>query len=100
MDTWDLGQSRWDLVTMTYAGAEPKVVERIKSSLKPQGLIVIEIFHSEATGGTRSSGFATGQLAAMFKDGFAIVRDEVVEGHADWGPPNAVKLVRFVARKD
>jgi hypothetical protein len=31
---------------------------------------------------------------------FAIIRDEVVQAHADWGPTNEVKLVRFVARKD
>jgi hypothetical protein len=85
---------------MIYADADPKMVERVKPSLKRGGLLVIEVFHAEATGGTRSGGFATGQLAAMFRDGFTIVRDDIAEGHADWGPPSAVKLVRFVARKE
>lgn len=100
MDTWDFGRERWDLVTMIYAGADPKMVERIKPSLRHGGLFVVEVFHADATGGTRSSGFAKGQLAAMFREGFTIVRDDVVMAHADWGPPNDVKLVRFVAKKE
>jgi len=100
MDTWDLGTERWDLVTMIYAGADPKLVERARRSLVRGGLFVVEVFHADGTGGTRSSGFATGQLASMFKDGFTILRDDVVSAHADWGPPNDVPLVRFVARKD
>jgi SAM-dependent methyltransferase len=98
MDTWDFGKDRWDLVTMIYAGADPKMVERIKPSLRHGGLFVVEVFHSDATGGKRS-GFAKGELAAMFRDGFTIVRDDVVMAHPDWGPPNDVPLVRFVARR-
>lgn len=97
--TWDFGHARWDLVVFVYAGADPKDVERIKASLRPGGLVVVEVFHAEGTGGTRSSGFASGELARLFGDGFRIVRDDVVEDVADWGGPTKVKLVRFVAEK-
>jgi SAM-dependent methyltransferase len=97
--TWDFGRERWDLVVFVYAGADPKDIERIKTSLRPGGLVVIEVFHADGTGGTRSSGFATGELARLFGDGFRIVRDETVEDIADWGGPSKVKLVRFVAEK-
>lgn len=97
--SWDFGRERWDLVVFLYAGADPKDVERIKTSLRPGGLVVIEVFHAEGTGGTRSSGFATGELARLFGDAFRIVRDETVEDVADWGGPTKTKLVRFVAEK-
>lgn len=99
LETWDYGNERWDLVTMIYAGAEVEVVEKIKRSLKPGGLFVVEVFHQEGTAGTRSGGFATGQLASLFEDGFRVLRDDVVEDRPDWGGPTKVKLVRFVAQK-
>lgn len=42
--------------------------------------------------------FADGELAALFKDGFDVVRDEVVETTPDWKKDRA-KVQRFVARK-
>jgi SAM-dependent methyltransferase len=98
--TWDLGREKWDLVVFVYAGADPKDVERIKTSLRPGGLVVVEVFHADGTGGTRSGGFATGQLARLFGDTFTIVRDETVDDVADWGGPSKTKLVRFVATKN
>ena len=101
VDTWDLGTNRWDLVTLIYAGAEPEMVERIKKSLKKGGLFVAEYFHVDTEAGKKSgaSGFMTGELAATFKQGYKILRDEVVEDKPDWGPKPKMKLVRFVAQK-
>ena len=99
-DVYDLGTNKWDLVTLIYAGANMKMVERIKPALKKGGLFVAEYFHADspaAKGG--AGGFETGQLAAAFKDGFEIVRDEVVEDNADWASGRKMKLQRFVARK-
>jgi SAM-dependent methyltransferase len=96
--TWDFGKDRWDLVTSIYAGADPKDIERIKTALRPGGMIVVEVFHKDGTTNTRSSGFETGQLAKLCA-GYRIIRDEVVLDQADWGGANKIKLVRFAATK-
>ena len=100
IDTYDFGTAKWDLVTMIYAGSDARLVARIKPSLKKGGLFISEFFHAEsevAKPGLR--GWATGELAALFKDGFQILRDDVVDDHADWGGQRKTKLVRFVAQK-
>jgi SAM-dependent methyltransferase len=95
IDTYDFGVAKWDLVTMIYALDKVEWIEKIKPSIKPGGLFVLEYFHKE---GPTGDGFATGQLAGLFKDGFDIVRDEVVEGTPDWAMDHGT-VVRFVAKK-
>jgi SAM-dependent methyltransferase len=95
IDHWDLGTDKWDLVTMIYAGHDAKLVERAKRSLKKGGLFVLEGFHSVKEGG---SGWRTGALAELFKGGFKILRNDVVDDIADFGLRKE-KLVRFVAEK-
>jgi hypothetical protein len=100
VDTWDLGTNKWDLVTLIYAGADPKMVERIKPSLKKGGLFVCEYFSAESEiAKSGAGGWANGALAALFKDGYKILRDEIVEDNADWAGMRKTKLVRFVAQK-
>jgi SAM-dependent methyltransferase len=99
VEKYDLGKNKWDLVTMIYAGANEKLVDRIKPSLKKGGLFVTEYFHSDsdaAKGG--AGGWKTGQLKALFGDGYEILRDDVVDDIADYSLRQQ-KLVRFVARK-
>ncbi len=95
LDTYDFGTARWDLVTMIYATDNVKWIAKIKPSLKRGGLFVLEFFHKDEPDG---DGFATGQLAALFSDGFEILHDEVVDTHPDWARDHAT-MVRFVARK-
>lgn len=96
---WDFGTDKWDLVTMLYAGADAKVVDKAKASLKKGGLFVVEYFHADSEiARDGAGGFKTGELAATFKDGFKIVRDDVIDDVADWGQTKT-KLVRFVAQK-
>lgn len=97
IEKYELGTGKWDLVTLIYAGSDPKLIERIKPSIRRGGLFVVEFFAKEATQGTGIGGFEAGQLAAMFA-GWKIVRDEVVEDVADWGL-RKTKLVRFAAEK-
>jgi SAM-dependent methyltransferase len=94
-ESYDFGTAKWDLVTMIYAGNNDKIVDKIKPSLKPGGLFVVEFF---AATPTDSGGFKAGQLAKAFGDGFEILRDDVVDDRPDWARDKA-KLVRFVARK-
>ena len=98
VDTFDLGTARWDLVTMIYAGADVKLIERIKPSLRRGGLFVVEVFHIDATKGTALGGFATDALAKLFGEGWKVVTNQVVEDTADWGL-GKTKLVRFTAQK-
>jgi len=99
LDTWDLGKNQWDLVTMIYAGNDLKLVERIKPSLKKGGLFVTEYFARESeVAGTGAGGWDDAALTAAFKDGFDIVRNDVVDDISDYGL-RKTKLVRFVARK-
>jgi SAM-dependent methyltransferase len=96
--TWDYGVDKWDLVALIYAGCDAKLVATLRTSLKRAGIVVIEGFHKDAA---PPIGFATGELASLFKDGFTIVRDDVVEEESDWGLRNGVreKLIHFVAEK-
>lgn len=96
IDEYDFGKSRWDLVTMIYAGDKVAWIEKIKPSLRPGGLFIVEYFAKQPDGG--GSGFGPGQLKQLFGSGFEILRDEVVEDEPDWALDRA-KLVRFVAKK-
>jgi len=97
IDKYEFGTSRWDLVTLIYAGDDAKTIERIKPSIRKGGLFVVEFFHSEATQGTGIGGFEKGELAKQFA-GWKIIKDEVVDDIADWGL-RKTKLVRFAAEK-
>ena len=97
VDHWDVGQARWDLVTMIYAGTDGVLIERAKAGLRPGGLFVLEAFSAEGERAPGTGGAAKGEIAAHFRVGFHILRDETVEDVADWG--TKTKLVRFVAQK-
>jgi SAM-dependent methyltransferase len=92
---YDFGVDNWDLVTLIYAGNDVDEIAKIKRSLKPGGLFVVEYFHNA---GDVKDGFDTGQLAKLFADGYDILRDEVVDDVPDWAMDRA-SLVRFVAKK-
>jgi SAM-dependent methyltransferase len=92
LKTYDLGVAKWDLVTMIYVPDERALLDRVKKSMKPGALLVREGFADD------EGSFAAGELASLFKDGFEVVRDEVVETTPDWKKDHA-KVERFVARK-
>lgn len=102
MEKYDFGTAKWDLVTMIYEGTDHKLVARIQQALKPGGLFISEYFHADSEiAKTGATGWKTGELAELFKDGkqWKILRDDVVEDNADWGGQRKTKLVRFVAQK-
>jgi SAM-dependent methyltransferase len=98
LDTYDFGVDTWDLVTLIYAGDDPKWIDKIKRSLKRGGVLVVEYFHDNDQAGIVDGSFARGELATLLGDGFEIVRDDIVDGVPDWAMDHAT-LVRFVARK-
>lgn len=100
VDTYDYGKEKWDLVTVIYAGADPTLVEKLKPAIKKGGLFVSEYFHADAeVAKAGAGGWKTGELAALFEDGWKVLRDDVVDDNADWAGQRKTKLVRFVAQK-
>lgn len=93
--TFDLGQERWDLVTLIYAPAAKERLADIQRSVRRGGLLVYEYFAPQ--GEDDDDAFAPGELAKRFA-GWEILRDEIVEDVPDWAV-NRAKLQRFVARK-
>ncbi len=98
VEHFDMGQARYDLVALMYVGGA-ELSERIKTALKPGGLVVVEYFHKDMEAGFHHSmgAFETGELERLFA-GYTVVKSEVVEDVADFGQQKA-KLVRFVAQK-
>ena len=100
LDNWDYGVDKWDLVALIYARAscDTRRVDSLRRSVRRGGLVVLEGFHKDTVPGI---GCGTGELSALFKDGFTILRDEVVEDVSDWGDQRGVpdKLVRFAAER-
>jgi SAM-dependent methyltransferase len=96
--TWDYGTDKWDLVALIFSGCDEKRVKSLRTSLKRGGIVVVEGYHHDAA---PAIGYETGALAAMFKDGFVVLRDETVDDVSDWGRRDGTrdKLVRFVAQK-
>ncbi len=96
LKTYDFGVAKWDLVALIYAPDERALIERAKKSMKTGGLLVLEHFaHVDPDGGDN---IGDGEFVTLFKDGFDILRDEVIETTPDWKKDRA-KVKRFVARK-
>jgi hypothetical protein len=89
LNAYDLGVAKWDLVTMIYAPDDRALLERVAKSMRPGGLFVLEGFDDS---------FAGGKLEGVFKDGFEVLRDEVIETTPDWKTDRA-KVKRFVVRR-
>jgi SAM-dependent methyltransferase len=94
-NSWDFGVEKWDLVVLIYAGCDDNAVKR---SLKRGGLVVTERAHKDLN---PRIGVETGAFSAVYRDGFTILRDEVVEDVSDWGWKDSLrgKVVRFAAQK-
>lgn len=74
-------------------------VERLRKSMKPGGLIVIESFGQEANTPNRpSTAIDPGQLLAAFKD-FRLLHFEDTIAVPDWGGRIKRRVVRMVAEK-
>jgi 2-polyprenyl-3-methyl-5-hydroxy-6-metoxy-1,4-benzoquinol methylase len=99
---FDFGTARWNLIVLTFAWApvtDPAFVERLRTSLRPNGRIVFEHI-LEIQGDPRPPAMQVlkpGQLRELFK-GFRLDRYEELEGTADWAGPET-SMVRMVAVK-
>jgi hypothetical protein len=98
-EKFDLGADQWDLVDIIYAPGTERAPDVLRG-LRKGGLVVVEYFHADEVKDLGIGGFKTGELEGVFKDGFRVVRSEIVDDIADWGPRDKpMKLVRFAAEK-
>jgi SAM-dependent methyltransferase len=92
INSFDFGVAKYDLVTMLYATDNVDWIARSQRSLKRGGVFVYEFFQN--TG----KGVDSARLAALFRDGFEILRNDVIRGTPDWTRSEAT-LLQFVAKK-
>jgi SAM-dependent methyltransferase len=99
---FDFGTAKWDIIVLVFAWApvtDPAFVDRLRTSLRPNGRIVFEHF-VEASGQPRPPAMHAlkpGQLRELLK-GFRLDRYEEITGLADWAGPGT-PMVRAVAVK-
>jgi SAM-dependent methyltransferase len=98
-DTFDWGESRWDLILLSYAGCSAENVSRIERALKPGGLLVVEAFHTDAARDFKIGGSlcSTGELPHMFQ-GLRTIHYEEPIAMPDFGQQR-MRIVRFAAEK-
>lgn len=95
LDLYDLGETRWDLITSFYMqdwhyNSKTDTFARIARSMRPGGLFVLE-------------GFGPPRLRqeAIEKafSGWRILRSETIEAEPEWGRGRKREIIRFVAEK-
>jgi len=98
-EDFDFGESRWDLILLSYAGGR-EMPAAIEKALKPGGVLVIEAFHRDATKLGPIGGavvFDTGELPALYPQ-LRVVRYEEPVATADFGLEK-LRLVRYCAER-
>ena len=97
-EEFDWGRKQWDLVALLYVDAVRANVAKIRESLKPGGLLVIEAFFTEPGERGRGTDYEPGELRKMFADGFKILHYEEAEGVADYGQKR-MQLVHLIGSR-
>lgn len=96
--TFDFGESRWDLIVLSYVGCS-QWSQRVERALAPGGLVVVEAFHVDATKDHRIGGSIckTGELPHAFQ-GLRTVSYEEPVALPDFAQ-DRMRIVRFAAQK-
>jgi 2-polyprenyl-3-methyl-5-hydroxy-6-metoxy-1,4-benzoquinol methylase len=95
-EDFDFGKEQWDLVVMTYTLADMQdtaFLRRVKGSLKPGGLIVLEQMNAGGAG--------KGPANALFRsfEDLRVIHYEDVVDTAEWGMQK-MRIGRIVAQRD
>jgi SAM-dependent methyltransferase len=96
--TFNFGVNKWDLIVIVFAWApvsDPTFVTKLKTSLRPEGVVLYEHFIGPRPPVIRAP--MPNELKTFFAD-FDIQFYEETQGTADWGGPKS-RLVRMLARK-
>ena len=98
--TYDYGTERWDLVSLIYFNPAVRILDALKKSVKPGGLIAIEGQGSEHTGDgpPPATRFKPNQLLQAFAD-WRVLAYEDGKFACDWAPGAPTHVVRLLARK-
>ena len=83
---------------MLYVPAVRGNVAKIRESLRPGGLVVIEAFLAEPEKKGHGTEYEHEELRKMFTEGFKILHYEEAEGVADYGQKH-MQLVRLIASR-
>ena len=97
-DNFDFGVNKWDLIVMVFAWApvsDPVFVAKLKTSLRPEGVVLFEHFCEPLAPMFRA--LKSNELKNYFAE-FDIEFYKETHETADWGGPRS-RLVRMVARK-
>jgi 2-polyprenyl-3-methyl-5-hydroxy-6-metoxy-1,4-benzoquinol methylase len=95
-DDFDFGKEQWDLIVMTYTLADMEntaFLRRVKDSLKPGGIVVVEQMNAGGTGKGPANA-----LYRSFQD-LRVTHYEDVVDTAEWGLQK-MRIGRLVAQKD
>jgi SAM-dependent methyltransferase len=101
-DAFDYGSNQWDLIAFMYEPfpvTSAAYIARLRQSMQPGGIIVIESFgeEEEEVTGRPSTAIDPGRLLAALKD-FRLLYYQDVVAKADWGLDER-RLVRAVAER-
>jgi SAM-dependent methyltransferase len=98
---FDYGREAWDLIVITYGPGfvgDAPFAERLKSALRPGGLLVMESFASNRSAATRRPvDLDPAELLQRFQS-YRIIRFEDVDDVSEWDP-QVTRLVRLIAEK-
>lgn len=97
--TFDYGDKRWDVVSLIYFNPARPILEKLKSSVKPGGWMVIEGFGRRKQGGPPDdTKFDTNELLRRFAD-WHIHEYHDGDSDADWGGEPRAHVIRLLARR-
>jgi SAM-dependent methyltransferase len=97
-EEFDWGRQQWDLIALLYVPAVRGNVAKVRESLWPGGLVVIEAFLAAPGKPGAGTEYEPGELRKMFTDGFKVLHYEEAEGVADYGQKR-MQLVRLIASR-
>jgi SAM-dependent methyltransferase len=97
-EEFDWGRQQWDLIALLYVPAVRGNVAKIRDSLRPGGIVVIEAFQSPPGKPGDGTEYERGELRKMFTKGFKVLHYEETEGVADYGQKR-MQLVRLIASR-
>lgn len=99
-EDFDFGESRWDLVLLSYVSVRD-VVDKVVRGLKPGGIVVVEAFHRDVTRRSSVGGgvvFDTNELPRLFSN-LRVLRYEDADTKTDFGS-GVARAVRLCAMKE
>ena len=98
-EDFDWGDSRWDLIVLSYVGGR-EYVKQVMRALRPGGMLILEGFHRDATKERSIGGavvFDSNELLRLFAD-LRVVRYEDTAGVSDFGMADT-RVVRLAGVK-